>query len=513
MQTQNLTEHAFSQKNVFLQLEVSDPDVITELRKYPDESSREKYATGALRLGVLALRQAAGELDATTIRDAGAKMITDMEHALQCRGNDILQSITKTVTQYFDPTTGCFPQRIEALVRGDGELDKILRTHLGERNSTLAQSLTAHLGAGSPLSQLKGDIERTVATVLTEQQGRVLKEFSLDNPASALTRMVRELTTSNGVLKTELQGEVDRLAKEFSLDHPDSALSRLVQGVESARSRIHESLTLDDEASPLSRVRRELSNSVEALAKANAGFHTEVRETLAAMQATKKEAARSTRHGNTFEAELGRLLAMEANRQSDVYEAVGGSAGIVRNCKKGDFVTRLGPDSAAAGSRIVWEAKQDASYDLNRALAETAEARKNRQAQVGVFVFSTKSAPEEVQPFARYGNDIIITWDAENPDSDLLVRIAFSVARALLMRERHESAESDQAVHAIECVARSVEKQLAQLDEIRKWAETAKSSGNKIADQATRMRDDLKKDVEALDRQVNGLRMALPMAA
>ena len=44
-------------------LAVVDLDVITELEKHEEGHCREKYALSALRLGVLALRQAAGELD------------------------------------------------------------------------------------------------------------------------------------------------------------------------------------------------------------------------------------------------------------------------------------------------------------------------------------------------------------------------------------------------------------------------------------------------------------------
>ncbi len=114
------------------------------------------------------------------------------------------------------------------------------------------------------------------------------------------------------------------------------------------------------------------------------------------------------------------------------------TTGAIKNCKIGDFVTELGPDSAAPGARIVWEAKDDRSYDLKRALAEMDEARKNRQAQVGVFVFARSAAPDGLQPFARYGNDLVITWDPEDPASDLFIKAALSVARALVIRESHE---------------------------------------------------------------------------
>jgi hypothetical protein len=39
-----------------LHLEVADPDVVTELGRYPDGDERHRYALAGLRLGVLSLR-------------------------------------------------------------------------------------------------------------------------------------------------------------------------------------------------------------------------------------------------------------------------------------------------------------------------------------------------------------------------------------------------------------------------------------------------------------------------
>jgi hypothetical protein len=58
--------------------------------------------------------------------------------------------------------------------------------------------------------------------------------------------------------------------------------------------------------------------------------------------------------------------------------------------------------------------------------------------------------------------------------------------------------------------ARAIEKQLEHLDQIKIWAETVKTNGEKMADRAGKMRADLAKQVESLDRQVNGLKTTKP---
>jgi hypothetical protein len=527
---------------LLLTLEVGDPDVLAELEKHVEGLPRERYALSALRLGILALRQAGGELDASALRDAAQDLLLDLGQLLEKRGAEISGDVSGALRQYFDPSTGALPLRIEALLRSDGELDRALRAHLAPENSTIASALNAHLGEGSAIFKLlspedanglKAQIEGALQSIVTEQQESILKEFSLDNKDSALSRLVAELVSSNGVLRTDLKAQVDGLAGEFSLDKPDSALSRLVARVEVAQKRISDefstdnnhsaiarlsrmltetsdqidkNLTLDDDGSSLSRLKRELQAMIEGLTTSNASFQSEVRATLAVLHARREEASRSTRHGLAFQDQIGPVIAGEAQRLNDLHEMTGATTGAIKNCKIGDFVTTLGPDSAAPGARIAWEVKSDKSYDLKTALWEIEQARKNRQAQTGIFVFARDAAPDGLQPFARYGNDVVITWDPDNVNSDLNIKAAYSVARALVIRENHESVENEEALKAIDLATRSIEKQLEHLDQIKTWAETAKTSGAKIADRAVKMRQDLAEEVDALDKHLMALR-------
>ena len=187
---------------------------------------REKFAQSAIRLGILALRQAAGEIDAATIRNASQDLLNGLAQLLRERGTELTNHFSGTLQQYFHPATGALPQRIEALLRNDGELDRALRTHLAPENSTIAQALSAHFGEGSTIFKMlsptdaggvKAQIEGVLAKVLTEQQEQILKEFSLDNKQSAISRLVGELALSNGALKTDLQAKVEVLTGEFSL--------------------------------------------------------------------------------------------------------------------------------------------------------------------------------------------------------------------------------------------------------------------------------------------------------
>ncbi len=498
-----------------LTLDVADPEVVFELEKQPSGPMRERYALGALRLGVIALRQASGELDSSAIRQAGQDIVKELDDRLKAHGTAITNEISGALRQYFDPSTGTLPQRIESFVKSDGELERALRIHLAPENSTLSKTIAAQVGNGSPIFKLlspddaqglKSRIESMLGDVFEEQQQQILKEFSLDSEDSALSRLVRNLRESNGDLKEDVKTQVEGLIGEFSLDKPDSALSRLVEKVEKAQDLIGKSLTLDDEGSSLSRLKKELVSTIDGLVRSNTDFQAEVREALAKLQAKRETAARSTLHGHTFEAQLGELIEAEAQRLNDVHESTGTGTGVISHCKVGDFVTTLGPDSHAPGARIVWEAKSSKSYNLASALTEMDQARKNRQAQVGVFVFSKEASPDGMEPLARYGSDLVIVWDPEDASTDLFVKTALSLARALAIREAHEAAESTEALNAIEVATRAIEKQLTFVDEVKTQAETIKTNGEKIANRAAKMRLELVERISELDSQLAALK-------
>jgi hypothetical protein len=477
-----------------LTLEVTDPEVIAELRRHADGDDRQRYAASALRVGVLALRAANGQVDAGAVREAGAALLAEVRDLLSVRGAEITERVSSSLAQFLDPQNGALPQRLQSLLQNDGELDRLLRAHVGGDDSVLARSLAAHLGEGSPIFKLlsptdatglRSQLARTVEEALAEQRKHILREFSLDQKDSALSRLVAE----------------------FSLDDDGSALSRLSKMLAATSDQIGKNLTLDDEGSALARLRRELLVTIDQLTKNNAEFQAQVRETLARLDARKREQARAPAHGIDFEERLGALLAEEAQRMGDLYEATGETTGAIKQCRKGDHVVELGAESIAAHARVVWEAKEKQSYSLRSALEEIAEARRNRQAQVGVFVFSRKTAPEGLESLQRHAGDIVVVWDAEDPGSDVVLRAAYSLSRALAVRERRTD-HASQAIAEIERASRSVERQIGYLDDVRKWAETVKGHGEKIAERSTKMAEELRREVERLDSHVAAMRTA-----
>jgi hypothetical protein len=385
-----------------LELTVRDADTIAEICRHAEGEPRDQFALNALRIGVLALRQARGELDVEAVRRESERLLESLQGRLDSHAAVMHDRLAGALKQYFDPKDGRFHERIERLIRQDGELECLMRRQVAGDDSELCKTLMAHFGDGSPLMKilspdqsqgLLATLRSTLDDQLRVQREHVLGQFSLDNKEGALARFISELTDRQGELSTELHGKLDDVVRQFSLDDEDSALSRLVRNVERAQRTITSEFSLDSEESALARLKREMFKLLVEEREANQRFQEEVKGALQAMVARREEAARSTRHGEVFEDAVFAFLQHECQKLGDIAAATGTTSGLIKGCKVGDCLLELGPDSAAPGARLVVEAKEQAAYQLAAAREEIEKARKNRAAQIGLIVYSKRNAP------------------------------------------------------------------------------------------------------------------------
>ncbi len=525
-----------------LELMVQDADVIAELWSQPIGPIRNEFALKALRIGVMALRQARGQIDVDAIRREGDRLLTVMSGRLQEHSQLVHDRTTQTLRDYFDPQSGRFQERVERLIKRDGELEQTLRRQLGSGDSELAKTLSLHFGNDSQLLQwlnpdqsrgLLAALRGTMDEQLTAQREQVLKQFSLDNKEGALARFIQELTERQGELTTELQDRIEVVVKEFSLDEENSALSRLVANVDRAQrtitrefsldedssalsrlkrmleqtnSAIHGHLSLDDETSALARLKREMLGLLTDHREQNLKFQEEVKGALQTMIARKDEAARSTRHGLEFEAAVVEFIHAEAQKTGDLFEATGARVGRIKSCKVGDGVIELGPESTAPGARIVIEAKEVANYQEKEAVQEIEEARKNRDAQVGLFVFSRRTAPATLEPLRRIANDLFVVWDPEDSNTELTLKLAISLARALAVRQELKDKSQTADLQALESAILHIEKAVGGFDELQTSATQVSSHADKMLKRMGLMRKELEKQLEVLREKTQALK-------
>lgn len=507
---------AWATQRLDLHLIVDDPEVVGFLGELAEED-RDDHALVALRIGALALQRARGAVDVEAIRREGERLVADVRVALSSHAAEVSSSVGQSLGTYLDPTTGVLQQRLQRLVSNDGELAAVLQQHVGGDNSAIARTLAGHLGATSPVFRMLDpkqkdgivvSLESVIAEALAGQRREIVKEFSLDDQNSALSRLIRELSDQQGKLRTGWAEDVGKLQEQLSLDHEDSALSRLVNQVEAAQKGIVEQFSLDSDASALSRIKRELAASITDLGARQATFQTQVLELMTRMEERKRVAATGTQHGHDFEAALvGRLRALSEGA-GDLFAHVAAATGKIRSCKKGDVVVTIGPQRAGAGRRVVFEAKEDASYTDASALVEIEEARRNRDAGVGVFVFSRSSAPD-TKAFRRLGDDLLVVWDSEDPVTDVVLEAAYAVATALLAGEDARADSLAVDLDAMDTSILDIEKQASRMQGIRDKCESIRRAADHIDEEARKTGENLAREARRLMDHAGALRKVL----
>src|SRR5438046_1604619 len=113
-------------ESVLLTLLVSDHESVAELLQKTDGRERDEYALAALRIGILSLKHARGQIDADAVRREGVNLLKDLKSALDNSRTEIHTNLTTALKEYFDPTSGRFQERVERLIKQDGELEKVL---------------------------------------------------------------------------------------------------------------------------------------------------------------------------------------------------------------------------------------------------------------------------------------------------------------------------------------------------------------------------------------------------
>ncbi len=81
-----------------LNLDIDDPLLVEALRGYPEGLARVRFAEQALRIGVLAIRSASGQIDSDAVRNEGTRLIKELSNLVdtyQTRTSEDLEGVLK----------------------------------------------------------------------------------------------------------------------------------------------------------------------------------------------------------------------------------------------------------------------------------------------------------------------------------------------------------------------------------------------------------------------------------
>jgi hypothetical protein len=203
---------------------------------------------------------------------------------------------------------------------------------------------------------------------------------------------------------------------------------------------------------------------------------------------------KSTSGGLDFEDAVVTFLTEATRGAPCIIDETGTTAGIVGRSKKGDAVLRFTGDAAFAGASVVFEAKRDASYTPQKALDELDAARKNHGALAGVFVMARSHAGPGFLPFVRHGNNVIVTWDDQDPATNAYLHAALLLGMALVTRAKNIGDAGD--IRALQDVEARIDAELDRLAKMEGYSKT-------IGDNAERISEEIRKARRALDLLVS----------
>jgi hypothetical protein len=333
------------------------------------------------------------------------------------------------------------------------ELGEQFSAFLGERDGVLPRSLERFFGEHGLIAGLFNKhfdpTDGRLAKLIENQIGpaskfaKALDPKNKEGVIALIENKVREL----------IESKVDELLGEFSLDDEKSALSRL----------------------------KELL----------AGGLGDIKKALGVEQGRQEEAKRGHVKGFSFQEDVYQPVAELGRQLGDETEFVANTA--VRNGKTGDHLITLGKCSGAPGLKMVVEAKER-ELSMKKAVEELAEAKDNRGAAIGIFVWAKGCEPAEVGDFRMIDDDFYCTADKEDLQSGhslLFLEAAYKIARMMaVLKTRKEAAGNFDAAQVTAHVS-AIIKEIEGLSKLAKKAGSMKKNSEEIEEALQEMNDSL----------------------
>jgi hypothetical protein len=474
-----------------------------------DEAQREQLVIDAWSIGLRALHNAHSTAQESKLKDVGEALVSDIDRQLRAHVELQQATISTVLGRFFDPKDGQVTQRLSAFVDDHGVLARLLDKYLGPQNSVLTDALARQVGESSPLFKKLSATESDGLVKILECQLQVV----MNQGHAELVRALDPLAEDGAVarflrsLREELKGADEDRANQLSaalaaLDANDesSLLSRLMRETHHARQEVLSAVNPDAPNSPMAILKGSLTNLLKEQAAIQTElahkqetrqtqFEKEVREALVRIETKRSQDLKSTRGGLDFEDAVISFVGAATQGAPCIFDVTGATAGVGR-CKKGDGVLRFTSESAFAGVGVVFEAKHDATYTVQRAIDELDAARKNRGAAAGVFVMARSHASAIFPGFARFGSNVLVTWDEQDRTTDAYLHAAILLGMALVMRSRTIGDTGD--IAALRDVEARIEAELGRLEKMEKHSDAIRRNVDGIS-------DEIRKAQKALD--------------
>lgn len=427
-----------------LSLEIADPLIADFLLQFPEEA-REQKALEALKVGVIAIQSASPSLDTRVVEEK----FREVEGQIRENVDSFKDDLKNNLEQYFKAEGGTVPAFIERHFGENGQISRILDAYFSAEKGRLVNIMDGQVGPNSFIG--------------------------------------RQMDPNN---------------REGLISQVEKAVEEIIKG---SSSQILSSFSLDDETSSLSRLKRSVREEIEKLQKITVEHYSEIKGLLEKEKGKAEEAVKGTSKGREFEDSLYEYLAALAGSMEDISENCSGAKGLVAYEKVGDYTVTLGETSRAPGKKIVFEAKKAANYNMKKTLDELDRAKRNRGAEIGIFLFCKGCEPVEVGDFYRRGNDFIVTVDEEKLESNealLFLDAAYKVARTLIVTKTREEEEEAIDPEYIRSEMENISLAMKNASDIYTKANTIRNSADSIEKTLNKVMDKIEEHLDNIGKHL-----------
>jgi hypothetical protein len=317
------------------------------------------------------------------------------------------------------------------------------------------------------------------------EQIAMLTANLLDEESGELTRAMKRFA-----------GELDELLGDtFDENSKRSALGKLDRILnEAARSQVQEVRKVvdpDNPDSPLGRHRAEIVKVVRDVEDKLTKAVGDVSEKIAVGKAQGELLEKTSSKGFAFEAAVHESVARIAEAHGDLAEQVGSATGAAGSRAGDEVVTLSLEDTRGVSARYVLEQK-DRKLGLKATFEELDRAMANREATVGIAVFSRAEQAPTASPFAFWGNYAIAVLDKDTLD-DGPVRLACLWARWMVRR----ALADDGSDISLDRVAGLIDEARRSMDRVSTIRRCHTSAAKRITE-ATGQVDEMRVEIEAV---------------
>ena len=337
--------------------------------------------------------------------------------------------------------------------------------------------------------QFDGTLEETVKHI------GGITEALLDDDAGALPKAMKAFTT-----------ELDRLLGDAFDPDSKKSIVGMFERLWSDASRaqveaVRRVVDPDNESSPLGRHRAEIIKTVKETEEKLSKALAEVSEKIAVSKAQAELMEKTSTKGFEFEDLVHLTVSGVAAAHCDIAEQTGRSVGATGSQAGDEVVTLCLDDTRGATARFVLELK-DRKLGMKATFEELDRAMDNREALVGIAVFSRQEHAPVAGPFHFWGNYAVVVLDKDVVDDGAL-RLACLWARWMVRRQLGDTAMEVNA----ERVAGLVEDGRRALDHVstvRRYHTSARKCIDQAGGQVTAMASEFEIVLDAIAEEVSG---------